>query len=47
MTEGEDIYINPDNPNFTHDQDFIAHAKQDIPQLIQEIRKLKSLLNET
>ena len=40
MTGGEDIYIN--NPLFDNNQDFIANAKQDIPKLIAEIRKLKS-----
>jgi len=40
MTGGEDIYI--DNPLLDNNQDFIANAKQDIPKLIAEIRKLKS-----
>lgn len=39
MTSGEDIYIS--NPLFDNNQDFIASAKQDIPKLIAEIRKLK------
>lgn len=26
------------------DQDFIAHAREDIPQLLAEIRRLKSML---
>jgi len=39
MTDGEDIYIS--NPLFDNNQDFIANAKQDIPKLIAEIRKLK------
>ncbi|WP_262895824.1 hypothetical protein [Aureivirga marina] len=39
MTGGEDIYIQ--NPLFDNNQDFIANAKQDIPKLIAEIRKLK------
>lgn len=26
------------------DQDFVAHAKQDIPRLIAEVRRLKGLL---
>ena len=39
MTGGEDIYIN--NPLFDNNQDFIANAKQDIPKLLAEIRKLK------
>ncbi|WP_435624761.1 hypothetical protein [Flagellimonas sp.] len=39
MTGGEDIYIS--NPLFDNNQDFIANAKQDIPKLIAEIRKLK------
>ena len=28
------------------DQDFIAHARQDIPQLLKEIRILKNMLSE-
>jgi hypothetical protein len=40
MTGGEDIYIH--NPLFDNNQDFIANAKQDIPKLIAEIRKLKN-----
>lgn len=39
MTGGEDIYIS--NPLFDNNQDFNANAKQDIPKLISEIRKLK------
>lgn len=39
MTGGENIYIS--NPLFDNNQDFIANAKQDIPKLIAEIRKLK------
>ncbi len=35
---GEDIYL---TGGTTADQDFIAHAKQDIPKLIAEIRGLK------
>ena len=27
------------------DQEFIAHAKQDIPRLLEEVRKLKRLIN--
>ena len=39
MTGGEDIYIL--NPLFDNNQDFIANAKQDIPKLIGEIKRLK------
>ncbi|WP_264558935.1 hypothetical protein [Flavobacterium sp. N2270] len=39
MTGGEDIYIS--NPLFDNNQDFIANAKQDIPKLIAEIKRLK------
>jgi len=39
QTGGEEIYI--DNPLFDNNQDFIANARQDIPKLIVEIRKLK------
>jgi hypothetical protein len=28
------------------DQDFIAHARQDIPQLLEEIRLLKTVLSK-
>lgn len=28
----------------TEDQDFIAHARQDIPRLVAEIRRLRALL---
>ncbi len=37
---GEDIYITGIN---NYDQDFIASARQDIPKLIKEIRKLKKI----
>jgi hypothetical protein len=36
---GEDIYLTGAT---TADQDFIAHARQDIPKLISEIKRLKS-----
>lgn len=39
MTGGEDIYI--DNPLLDNNQDFIANAKQDIPRLVEEIKRLK------
>ena len=39
MTAGEDIYIS--NPLLDNNQDFIANARQDIPKLIAEIRKLR------
>ena len=42
MTEGEDIYIS--NPLFDNNQDFIANARQDIPKLIKEIRRLNKLV---
>lgn len=29
----------------TEDQDFIAHARQDIPRLLAEIRRLRALLS--
>lgn len=44
MTGGEDIYIN--NPLLDNNQDFIANAKQDIPKLISEIRRLKRELKK-
>jgi hypothetical protein len=42
MTEGEDIYLTGATD---HDQDFIASARTDVPKLIQEIKRLKVLLN--
>jgi len=40
---GDDMYIRRDTkPASTEDQDFIAHARQDIPRLIAEIRRLRS-----
>ena len=41
MTGGDDIYLT--GPS-AHDQDFIANARQDIPLLIAEIRRLGDLL---
>ena len=38
---GEDIYI---SGGTIADQDFIAHARQDIPMLIAEIERLKALI---
>lgn len=28
------------------DQDFIAHARQDVPRLLQEVKRLRKLLGE-
>jgi hypothetical protein len=42
MTEGEDIYLTGASVD---DQDFIAHARQDIPKLIAEIERLRKLLS--
>lgn len=42
QTGGEDIYIG--NPLFDNNQDFIAGARQDIPNLIKEIRRLNQEL---
>ena len=40
MTNGDDIYLSGAT---TADQDFIAHARQDIPRLLAEIARLKAL----
>jgi hypothetical protein len=40
---GEDIYI---SGGTIADQDFIAHARQDIPTLIAEIERLKLMIND-
>jgi hypothetical protein len=42
-TRGEDIYLSGAT---NADQDFIAHARQDIPMLIAEIERLKKLLKK-
>jgi hypothetical protein len=39
QTGGEDIYLSGATDA---DQDFIAHARQDIPRLIAEIRALRA-----
>jgi len=39
MTAGEDIYLMGAT---LVDQDFIAHARQDVPRLIAEIERLKA-----
>ena len=41
MTGGEDIELIGAS---VADQDFIAHARQDIPQLLAEIRRLKAII---
>ncbi len=43
MTGAEDIYLTGAT---VADQDFIAHARQDIPQLIEEVRRLQGLLSQ-
>ena len=40
-TGGEDIYL---TGGTVADQDFIAHARQDIPKLIAEVERLRNLL---
>jgi hypothetical protein len=40
MTAGEDIYLRGATDA---DQDFIAHARQDIPTLLAEIERLRAL----
>ncbi|ENU29682.1 hypothetical protein F991_02169 [Acinetobacter sp. CIP-A165] len=41
MTNGEDIEL---SGGTVAEQDFIAHAKQDIPKLVSEIFRLRSIL---
>jgi hypothetical protein len=40
-TGGDDIYLSGAS---VADQDFIAHARQDVPLLLAEVRKLRSRL---
>jgi hypothetical protein len=42
---GEDKDIEPLNATAA-DQDFMAHARQDIPLLLEEIMRLRALLNK-
>jgi hypothetical protein len=42
MTGGEDIYLTGATVS---DQDFIAHARQDLPQLIAEVERLRKLVS--
>jgi hypothetical protein len=41
---GEDIELSGATDD---DQDFIAHARQDVPRLIAEVRRLRRLSGET
>ncbi len=43
-TGGEDIYLTGATKA---DQDFIAHARQDIPVLLAEVERLRLLLDES
>ena len=43
VTAGEDLYLTGATID---DQDFIAHARQDIPRLIAEIERLRAELEE-
>ena len=42
-TSGDDIYITGARKE---DQDFIAHARQDVPRLLMEIERLNILLEK-
>jgi len=41
-TEGEDIYLTGAS---VADQDFIAHARQDVPKLVEEVERLRKMLS--
>jgi hypothetical protein len=41
-TRGEDIYL---TGAMNADMDFIAHARQDIPRLLEEIERLNNIIN--
>src|SRR5947207_15912769 len=52
-TGGRDLYVRhspwrdqPVGPADAADLDFIAAARQDIPRLVREVRRLRRLLNE-
>ena len=40
-TGGNDMYVANGTPD---DQEFVAHAKQDVPRLVEEVRRLRTLL---
>ena len=42
-TSGDDIELTGAS---TDDQDFIAHARQDVPALLEEICRLRKILND-
>lgn len=49
MTAGDDIYLHSENylgggGHFCADQDFIAHARQDMPRLLAEVERLRALV---
>ena len=47
-SRAHDIYLSPPPSHAApHDQDFIAAARQDIPRLIAEVRRLRRLLHES
>lgn len=51
-TGTQDIYIHAEDyvgggGHFCADQDFIAHARQDIPRLVAELRRLRSLVHKS
>jgi hypothetical protein len=41
---GNDIELSAGVPD--DDQDFIAHARQDVPRLLAEVRRLRALLGD-
>lgn len=51
MTGGEDIYLSSEDyrcggGHACADQDFIAHARQDVPRLIAEVERLRASIEE-
>jgi len=44
MTSGDDIELSGATDA---DQDFMAHARQDVPQLVEEVRRLRRRLKES
>ena len=43
QSRGEDIELSGATND---DQDFIAHARQDVPRLLDEVRRLRALVGE-
>ncbi|MEQ1703045.1 MAG: hypothetical protein ABMA25_23300 [Ilumatobacteraceae bacterium] len=47
MTGSDDLYLSTGGPAVSYaDHDFIAAARQDVPRLLAEVRRLRQLLEQ-